>query len=53
MAPARFTIGRKLTEATRHIGRRLDAARDPAEMRRLITLRKGLRIALESMSPPK
>jgi hypothetical protein len=40
----------KLAAAARRIGRRLDAARDPAEMARLITLRKGVRLALESIA---
>jgi hypothetical protein len=40
----------KLPEAARRIGLRLDAARDPAEMRRLITLRTGVRLALESIA---
>jgi hypothetical protein len=38
----------KLHDALVNVGRKLDAARDPAEMRRLITLRKGLRLMLES-----
>jgi hypothetical protein len=41
------TIGRRLADAARRIGDRLDAARDPAEMARLITIRKGLRLMLE------
>jgi hypothetical protein len=44
------TIGRPLAQAARRIGPRLDAARDPAEMRRLITLRKGLRLMLEPLA---
>jgi hypothetical protein len=44
------TIGRTLTQAARSVGRRLDAARDPAEMARLITLRKSVRLALESIA---
>jgi hypothetical protein len=43
----------KLALAARRIGRRLDAARDPAEMRRLITLRKGVRLTLESVATAK
>jgi hypothetical protein len=40
------SIGRRLGDAARRIGDRLDAARDPAEMRRLITIRKGLQLML-------
>jgi hypothetical protein len=38
-----------LAAADRTTGRQLDAARGPAAMRRLITIRKGLRLMLESM----
>jgi hypothetical protein len=44
------TIGRKVSEAARRIGDKLDAARDPAEMRRLITVRKGLRLMMEPLA---
>jgi hypothetical protein len=47
------TIGRTLAQAARRIGHRLDAANDPAEMARLITLRKGVRLILESMATAK
>jgi hypothetical protein len=40
----------KLVEAHRKLDRRLDAAKDPAEMRRLITIRKGLRLVMEPLA---
>jgi hypothetical protein len=40
------TIGRRLADAATRIGKRLDAATDPAEMRRLISIRKGLQLML-------
>jgi hypothetical protein len=41
---ARPTTRSDLAAADRTIGRKLDTARDPAEVRRLIMLREGLRL---------
>jgi hypothetical protein len=56
MDARRDTLNR-LVEAHRRLDRKLNTAKDPAEMRRLITIRKGLRIVMEplaaSLSQPK
>jgi hypothetical protein len=50
MDARRDTLNR-LAEAHRKVDRRLDAARgNLAEMRRLITIRKGLRLAMEPLA---
>ena len=40
----------KLVEAHRKLDRKLNTAKDPAEMRRLITIRKGLRLMMEPLA---
>jgi hypothetical protein len=40
----------KLVEAHLKLDARLNAAKDPAEMRRLITLRKELRLMMEPLA---
>jgi hypothetical protein len=47
---ARRKARNALGEAMTRIGKRLVTAKDPAEMRRLITVRKGLRLMLELTS---
>ncbi len=48
MPSTRRDLQTKLLATDRRIGNHLDAAREPAEMRRLITQRKGVRLMLES-----
>jgi hypothetical protein len=40
----------KLAGAHRRLDRKLNTAKDPAEMRRLITIRKGLRLMREPLA---
>jgi hypothetical protein len=40
----------KLVEAHRRLDHKLNAVKDPAEMRRLITIRKGLRLMMEPLA---
>ena len=47
---ARRDMLNRLVEAHRRLDRKLNTAKDPAEMRRLITLRKGLRIVMEPLA---
>jgi hypothetical protein len=46
MDARRDTLNR-LVEAHLKLDRKLNTAKDPAEMRRLITIRKGLRLMME------
>ena len=49
MDARRETLNR-LVEAHRKLDRKLNTAKDPAEMRRLITIRKGLRLLMEPLA---
>jgi hypothetical protein len=49
METRRDTLNR-LVDAHLKLDRKLNAAKDPAEMRRLITLRKGLRLMMEPLA---
>jgi hypothetical protein len=49
MDARRDTLNR-LVEAHRKVDRKLNTAKDPAEMRRLITIRKGLRLMMELLA---
>ena len=49
MDARRDTLNR-LVEAHRKVDRKLNTAKDPAEMRRLITIRKGLRLLMEPLA---
>ena len=49
MDARRETLNR-LVEAHRKLDRKLNTAKDPAEMRRLITIRKGLRRMMEPLA---
>ena len=49
MDARRDTLNR-LVEAHRRLDRKLNTAKDPAEMRRLITIRKGLRLMMEPLA---
>jgi hypothetical protein len=40
----------RLVEAHLKLDAKLDAAKDPAEMRRLITIRKGLRLMMAPLA---
>jgi len=47
---ARRDLLNRLVEAHRRLDRKLNTAKDPAEMRRLITIRKGLRLMMEPLA---
>jgi hypothetical protein len=47
---ARWDTLNRLVEAHRRLDRKLNTVKDPAEMRRLITIRKGLRLAMEPLA---
>jgi hypothetical protein len=49
MDARRDTLNR-LVEAHRKLDCKLNTAKDPAEMRRLITIRKGLRLMMEPLA---
>jgi hypothetical protein len=49
METRRDTLNR-LVEAHHRLDRKLNTAKDPAEMRRLITIRKGLRLLMEPLA---
>jgi hypothetical protein len=49
MDPKRETLNR-LVDAHLRLDRKLNAVKDPAEMRRLITIRKGLRLMMEPLA---
>ena len=49
MDARRDTLNR-LAEAHRRLDRKLNTAKDPAVMRRLITIRKGLRLMMEPLA---
>ena len=49
MDTRRDTLNR-LVKAHLKLDRKLNTAKDPAEMRRLITIRKGLRLMMEPLA---
>ena len=49
MGARRETLS-KLVEAHLKLDAKLNACKDPAEMRRLITIRKGLRLMMELLA---
>lgn len=48
---SRGELRNSLATKLRRIGKQLSEARDPAEMRRLITLRKSLMIMMAAVNP--